>query len=368
VSDLPPELRIVEYQNEWITRGTQPFRYERFDVPQLAALRERYHLEQVIAAGDTEWSQLLLLCDWVRSRWDHGWSDATMDDALDILGKGEQGLDFACGYTARTLLQCALALGFQARSLSLGRTGTHWLGPDEGNVGHATVEVWAQDWRKWAILDPDLNVHFLHQGAPQHALDLHRLWKAGRWQEVQCVRGRTPARVTRKPASMSRVYHPEAIDEIMETFGRYHSLDYYCHLSWELRNDYFSRPGGAAGWVHWFDHTEPPQLVRCNHPVLTGEWTCDEREVYGSLNQAQINLRLAGPDLTEPTLRVQIHHSMPNLDRIDVRLGENGYWQRYTEPFNWSLARGMNVIEAKPVSRFGRAGYTSRVVLRYMAG
>jgi hypothetical protein len=49
-------------------------------------------------------------------------------------------------------------------------------------------------------------------------------------------------------------------------------------------------------------------------------------------------------------------------------LDDRGAWEPYSAPFTWPLRPGKSAIEAKPVSKFGREGYTSRVVLRYLRG
>src|SRR5438128_933591 len=106
MTSLSPELRIVEFQNEWIVESRFPFVYERYDVSQLAELRGRYCLDDVIVGGDTEWDQLLRLREWVLGKWDHGWATAKVDDAIDVLEKAEQGFCFSCGYYSAVFVQC----------------------------------------------------------------------------------------------------------------------------------------------------------------------------------------------------------------------------------------------------------------------
>jgi hypothetical protein len=365
VTDLAPELRVVEYQNEWIVRSPHRFGYEAWDTPRLRELRERYRLDDVVATGETEWEQLLLLREWVHRRWSHGWSSAPLDDALAVLGRAEQGEDFHCEYYAATLTQCALALGFQARRLDISKSDTAWIAPGEENVGHSVVEVWSQDWHKWVVLDPDMNAHYEHQGIPLNGLEIHRLWKAGRWRELRMVRGKAPFRVTTSAASgYATQFRPWLIHDIFADFGRFNATDYYSRLSWHLRNDYFSSPGPVPT-LRWFDHTEPPQLVHWNQPIVDARWTCDERDAYWTLNQAQIDLRLTGENLRAPVVIVEVEHSMPNLERVVVKIGEDGAWETYREPILWTIVPGKSVVEAKPVSMFGREGYTSRIVIRF---
>lgn len=365
MSNLAPELRVVEYQNEWIVRSPYRFAYEAWDTPQLSDLRERYRLDEVISAGRTEWEQLLLLREWIHRRWSHGWSSAPLDDSLEILARAERSEDFHCEYYAATLTQCALALGFQARRLDIGKTNSAWIAPGEENVGHSVVEVWSQDWHKWVVLDPDLNVHYERQGIPLHGLEIHRLWKDGRWREIQLVRGDAPFRVTTSPESgYGTQFSPQFIHDIFADFTRFSATDYYSLLSWQMRNNFFSSSEPVPG-LRWFDHTEPPQLIHWNQPIPGDRWTCDERDAYWTLNQAQISLRMIGENLLAPVVQVEVEHSMPNLDRVLVKIGEDGAWETYREPLLWTIDPGKNVVEAKPVSKFGREGFTSRIVLRF---
>ena len=42
MTDVLPELRVVEHENEWIVRSKFSFAYEPYDTPELSELRERY--------------------------------------------------------------------------------------------------------------------------------------------------------------------------------------------------------------------------------------------------------------------------------------------------------------------------------------
>ena len=125
-----PELRIVEWQNEWIARSSYEYDFQAPD-DFLTELREKYELDDVIAGGRTEFEQMLLLKEWVRNRWDHGWSTVSNpNSSLEMLEAAQQGSDFACGYYSMTLMQCFMSLGFVARRASISRrpsrSGWHW--------------------------------------------------------------------------------------------------------------------------------------------------------------------------------------------------------------------------------------------------
>ena len=103
-ANIAPELRIVEWQNEWIVRSPFEFSYPEPN-ELLVELRGRYKLDDVISSGRTEWEQILLVREWVRNKWDHGWSQALPEkttNALAILREVERGNDFHCVYYAIT--------------------------------------------------------------------------------------------------------------------------------------------------------------------------------------------------------------------------------------------------------------------------
>jgi hypothetical protein len=223
--------------------------------------------------------------------------------------------------------------------------------------------VWSHDWHKWVIIDADLNAHYELHGTPMSALEIRRLWKDGRWRDASLIRGRSGFRwsAANPPASLG---DSVAINDLFADFARFNAMDYYAHLRWEGRNDHLSSTEDVPG-LRWYDESEPPLLVSGNTPVIDDRWTCDERHAYWTLNQVHISLRVSAWTPDAAALTVHLEDSMPNLDRLLVKQSETGIWRTYTEPFDWPLQAGKNVIEAKAVNRCGREGYVSRVVLRY---
>ena len=173
---IPPELRIVEWQNEWIVRSAYEYDYQAKD-DMLEELREKYELDAVVAGGRTEFEQMLLLKEWVRNRWDHGWSrEPEARNALEILEAAELGSDFNCGYYSVTMMQSLLALGFVARRAGIAKAQSEWMALDEGNIGHSVPEVYSHDFHKWILLDADMNVHYELDGdAAERAGDTPRV-------------------------------------------------------------------------------------------------------------------------------------------------------------------------------------------------
>jgi len=362
---LAPELRIVEWQNEWIVRGSYPFRYQAPD-EMLGELRERYHLDDVIAPGRTEFAQMCLLREWVRTRWDHGWSrNPPPRNALEILRAAEQGSDFNCGYYSLVMMQCLLALGFVARQVGISKASAEWMAHDEGNIGHSICEAWSHQYHKWVLLDADLNIHYERNGLPLSMLEIHRAWVTRRWDAVRVVEGPTSFKITTKPESGFCVGrdlddHHEAI----WVFTRYRVGDYYAHIGFTMRNTQHSSTEPLPT-LQWTDEWTPPKLISANR-LNDAIWTANEHDLYWTVDQVQINLR-ADKDAWEKgqaVLHVSLDHSMPNLAKLLVRL-DSEPWRETQPEFTWHLHPGKNQIMAKCVNAFGREGHTSRILLRY---
>ena len=121
---LPKELGIVKYDNPEIIKSRYPFVYESCDEPRLAELRRRHKLDEVVKDAKTEFGKFVLLRDWVKSRWAHGWDESKATDTLDgsaLLEDAERGLEFCCGSYVLVFVQCALSLGYRARRLGIAK-------------------------------------------------------------------------------------------------------------------------------------------------------------------------------------------------------------------------------------------------------
>ena len=360
------ELRIVEWQNEIIVRGAYPYTYHVPDAT-LRELRARYHLDDVVKEGSTEFEQILLLREWVHTRWRHGWSKAPSRNAIELLRAAEEGSEFSCGYYATTLVQCLLALGFVARPIGIAKAATEWMAADEGNVGHAVMEVWSHQFHKWVLLDPDANVHYERDGVPLSALEIHMVWVERRWEQIRMLQGPTPFRMTDRAGAGFCVNRN--VDDhwaSIWTFTRHQIGDYFAHLILPLRNTQHSgeEPGPTLEWV---DELTAPQLVRYGTPADASiAWTSASADFEWTVDQVHIGLRVVAEEWpsNRAVLQVSLEHSTPNLAKLLVRTHTEP-WRETESNFLWELRPGKNQIMAKPVNAFGRDGHISRVLLRY---
>lgn len=369
---LPKELRIVRHENPEIIGSRYPFSYERFDEPRLQELRRRYKLDEVVKDATTEFEKLVLLRDWVKSRWAHGWDESKATDTLDglaLLEDAERGLEFCCGSYVLVFVQCVLSLGHRARRLGISKKESDFIPPDEGNVGHAVSEIWSNEWRKWVVMDPDINGHYEQNGIPLSAYEIRDFWLKGKWQKVKLIRGKSPFVVSQRPPEIWAEEGMERVKKEFEKFLRYNAMDYYHYLSVEMGNDYFSarKEKNWKGWVWvgWVDEFSPPRLVCCNAAHKQPQ-TQNLSDLYWTLNQTHITLSCGGKDSSRPTslLKVELETVMPHFDRFLVKI-HNEEWRTKPTTFNWRLKEGDNTIKAKSVNNFAIEGSESTITVKY---
>ena len=367
---LPRALRIVEYENGRVTAPPWPFRYEDAKHADLRKLRKHYRLDNVVAGARTEFDKFVRVRAWVRSQWDHGWSFKDQNpvlpacNALDILQRAKEGIEFHCSYYSTVFVQACLSLGYQARRLSIQKdisnipiTQLH----KETNIGHCVPEVWSNEYRKWVVMDPDLNAHYERDGVPLNAYEIRAEWLSGDWRNVDYIQGRPPQGPISNPKKYSRQQK-----KMWQVFTRCHTMDYYHRIAVEMRNDFLSSGQGCPR-LAWADSLTPPQLVQ--HPSLAvrgARYAATLDELYWPINEVFIELSCAerAGGKPGPLLEVKLQTQTPGFQKFLVRIGR-GKWIKKPEAFRWRLRPGNNVIRARSVNVCGVQGPESRITVRY---
>ena len=234
---------------------TAPFHGFAFEDPAaLAALRREFDLDAVVAAGANDFERHVLLMHWARDRFPHSRNPHAPDpnafDGLALLRGYHEG-GYLCGTIAPLLVQVITALGGHARRVELRFT------PGDS---HVVTEAWSEHFGKWVVLDPDYDAFFTIDGVPQHALELHRAWAAGRIDDVTVHWRESPHNIYRADLEGGardflrmifdtrdwRHWERERNAHKGERFA-VRLLNYYSHVSYPLRNDWRSRP---LPWWH----------------------------------------------------------------------------------------------------------------------
>lgn len=346
----PPAPRVEEFRSYPVIRGSLPFEYEPLDHPLLRELRDTYRLEEVVRGGATQFDRIVRLNHWVSQQWN--WHPPVVYpewNALDILRRQADGqcLGGFCGHYAIVMVQCCLAMGIQARFV---------FGSLPGVIaGHEVVEVWSDEYGKWALMDPNMDRHYLDRATniPMNMMDLHRAvldhFFAG-------------------GGLGSPEYNKERVgDAAFEEFvrrgpvacfgGNAAGPDWFdgrrAHLMWGHpalmpRSSFLSRrrpmpkchgyglPWCWNGYWHWFDPRTPRQDTFVRHT----DRQCD---FYWNLNQVGFFL-----EQTEGAgvLRVTTETNTPGLEALLVSI-DGGEWTASAPAFFWRLRKGANSLRLK---------------------
>lgn len=174
-----------------------PFFAPAHDDETLDKLRRKYPLNQVVAAGRDEWSSQLLLKEWVHKAIPGGTPKISYNNALEILEHAAGGEAFWCTHYTITYAECAAALGWQSRKIGVDRKH----GPEGmGSSHHGVAEVWSNQFRKWAVIDAQSNLHFEKAGIPLSAWEIRAEWLKDGGKTVDHVVGAPPRAAKKNPA------------------------------------------------------------------------------------------------------------------------------------------------------------------------
>jgi len=257
----------------------------------------------------------------------------------------------------REVLTIARALGWVARPLSRGvRDSAFPRGHNVGNVGHSVPEIWSNQYRKWVLLDPDLNLHYERDGVPLSALEMHEAWLAHEAEAVTVVQEEPPFTlpvgehvelVSKLTPNMDHFSEQEAA-HLCRRFVRHRALDYYARLT-------------VGRWT-WLDRRCLPAFVSHFAPGGTGVLTDNPDDLYWTVNMVRLSAQAAWAD--GPNLTVSLKHCMPWFNHFETRV-DGGVWQTRPATLDWPLREGENVLEVRPVNVCGRPGLTSRLEVAY---
>lgn len=127
------------------------------------------------------------MADFLRDLFPHGVSRRSYQNAnvLEMMDAAENGERFLCGNISKMLAQLVQAGGTQARNISLGKSA---------NDGHNLIELWSRRFGKWAVIDPDYNVHYTDSlGIPLSALELYQIAQdENRIRDIRRIAGNSP--------------------------------------------------------------------------------------------------------------------------------------------------------------------------------
>jgi len=354
-------LFLNGYRIERIRSTSIPFSYEDPSHPRLKALREKYKLDGVVAQGKTELEKLVLLRDWVARQWNWKPPEGHYPawDAEEILSRP----DGMCVQFAITLIQCYLAMGWQARFVYGEHSGTM-------KTGHEVVEVWSNEYRKWIFMDPTSSQNEFcadpRTGEPLSMREIHDRMvshyypgsgeiretdrpSAGRWcGTIAEARGRTTTPNRRLDGS-----DPAPAD--------WPSWTKWFRLWFIPRNDWYSRPRPlprCQGWNNW-DWVDSWVWHDQRIPRLRNyrNFTNRRSDIEWTINQVVCGLTYGRK---QKTLEVTLATLTPHFDTFLVRT-DGGRWKKTGPRVVWTLHSGTNRLEMRARNKAGVCGPVSFV-------
>ncbi len=342
------EAKIPSARRPGVEFNTLPW-----DDSLLVELRARYDLAAVIESASDEWQAQQLLCHWIHNRITNGTPGAKVSNAIEILDAAAEGKTFWCTYFAITYTQCALALGWQARKISL----DHFH--DIGGVGsrhHGAAEVWSNKWRKWLFIDPQSDLHFERKGVPLSSWEVRQQWLYNGGADVDHVTGTAPDTLHKNPAIVWW-----NLDDEDETALFFWLIYHDSYATWDSTSPspfYTPRDNFTEGktWYQGGDSLREHSGYSMNlfQPVEEIEnlhWTV-----------GVVETAITGVERGKFIMALETWQ--PDFLQFEVSF-DGDDWQKVENPDTlvWSLGMGMNGISLRAVNKAGVSGPRTTVVL-----
>jgi hypothetical protein len=341
-------IKVAAYDNQQIVRGYYNFTFQDAAEPRLTILRNRYRLDEVVAHCASEFEKYRTLAFWMRGIWRDAWGKHGVElhtpwDALISLELAPQyKASGMCVIYSNTFVQCALAVGLQAR----------------GNIldHHFVSEVWSNEYKKWVTFDVAASTDSIRPAfhmkddLPLNALETHTLARAGKKDQVWIVPAGPHPKINGADQKKENMLGP---NEWEPRFGMPFRNNYL--TSWlpgELEHGFIQYH--YDGYLWWKDTAIPKYeeyTYQSSHP----------RDFYWTINQAQVFLSATDKPAE---LAVRLDTVTPNFAGYLVRV-DGGEWKESGPDFAWTLHAGTNTLEAKPVNAFKHDGITSLVKIEY---
>jgi hypothetical protein len=323
---------------------------EDFDHPRLRLLRKREKLDEVMAAGETQFDKLVLLRKWTNRQWEHknGRFYYPPWDALEILDlarrHGNRGF---CAQYAVVFLQACLSVGRHARYIDL--------------PGHFVVGVWSDGFSKWVVMDPYNDLHYEKNGIPLNGMELYEAYHRRGTDGIFEVKSDG----ARKPVSPEEIslYREYAVDMrnnhlsdplVVRVNGSESKLT--------LSADYTAYPLAGKDEVQiddFFLTYRPPEEAPQDGRIYTE----DSRDFKRNINQTIIYFMKSTVD-SQAVKIVLLTDDAPTIRTFQINPNDGG-WRDAPSKLMWELDPGINRLEARVMTKFGWMGRPSSITLYY---
>jgi len=358
---------IMDYANPRLRYASYRFAYEDASIPQLAELRKRLGLEELLAGAEGDFEKINRLRHHVSQQWYHGsphpnypeWNALEILDRRDAIGKGGMCIQFSIVF-----IQALESLGYQARHLNI--------------FNHETVEVYVDELGKWVHADPesvfDSYEFNTETGMPDNIYEQHQYFLAKYgltaenpidWMSTEpwCNHPESGLPITKQPLEIS-TYTPWLNSPDPSKRPPQHNLAGFFRMM--PRNNYFSQPTprpacqGSTWWpwdgyLNWYDEATPRKLQYALHSDRVSDF-------YPTLNQVAFS---AVHGDTEGDVVIDMVSFTPNFDTYEINI-DNAGWREADSQFVWQLHRSaLNTLAMRTRNTLGVTGLPSRIQVLY---
>jgi len=323
---------------------TKRFKFDAYDNPKLKSLREKYHLDEVVADGKDEFDRQVLLLDWVNHRFKKfGRPTSDARGALDILDANDAGHTFFCSHYAAVFVSAAASLGWVDRSLALRRPDS--MG--QGSTEHSSTEIWSNQHRKWVMFDPLFAMYVEKDGVPLNAFELRQEWFYRDGRDLVFVLDKERRRYRKSNLPVFRSRHAGFGDLSLDPSA----LNVYAFIGYIPNTNLMD--GGPDYGRMFITQDRLCEGTRWHKRAVPANPATDP---YFPIGQANLSLVPDGAGL-----RVTLKTLTPNFKTYMART-DGGEWKPVGGAFTWTpTRRGVNRLEVKTVNQFGVDGPVSTV-------
>jgi len=330
-------LTVLGVTGPELVRSRLPFTFEATDGERAVEFRQRYRLDEAVAAGTTELEQLMLLRDWVADKVPFGKPEDADIDPFHILDRAAAGAKHNCTYLSVVYLAALESLGHTARKLS--------------TCGHGTIEMWCNGLAKWVVLDPSRRNCYTLNGEILSAQDVREQYLTDGGVSMEVLYGlneRSEQVTLAKREDGHLKYRQEAYE-----WTAYHVRNNFLGKLVDFAKDRF--------YIYRDDFNR-------GKPWLAASGEVDQRyklatltdrlaDIYWSVNVTRVHL---APRMAR-SLTVQLETMTPNFDTFLVK--KDGVWKPTRPQFTWHLKRGPNTLKVRARNAMGVLGPVATVTI-----
>jgi len=323
---------------------TKRFKFDSFSNPKLKQLRDKYKLEEVVAAGKVEFEKQVLLMDWTHRQFkSFGHPSTNVQGALGILDAINQGHTFFCSQYAQLLVSSAASLGWVDRPLALRR---HQGVAKGGSSEHTSTEIWSNQYGKWVMLDPTSNMYLEKDGKPLNAYEIRQEWFYRDGHDLTFVIANKRYKKADLPVFLQRIAGFGNLTVDPDELDKYGFTAYIPNTDlMDSGFDYgkmFIVKDKLCDGTHWHERIVP------SNPAV---------DPYFPIDQAALTLATDSKEIT-----AQLKTLTPNFKEYQVRI-DNKDWKPSSDNLIWPIHSGVNHLEARTVNQFGVTGPVSTAAL-----